>query len=230
MSEQQERSEEKKHSSQTQLCHQQEGQDSKHHPPGWGFGGSLENERLLLEASSDGAVFAPEAKSGSDSKPLQSHRGQDNSELLIDINQSFAQHLYLTPDISGSSSEYGDQVSLGSEGASLKSHEAAADFSNASRPESLSLKSSKSDKEFSEAETVPAEPAPESSGFEGSVRRKTEPMGMLSKQLKDNDGYSSLSKSLPQGTITRKGDLIEFVASDLQEKIKQSSPLSQPGE
>ncbi|XP_055882194.1 uncharacterized protein LOC106075863 [Biomphalaria glabrata] len=35
-----------------------------------------------------------------------------------------------------------------------------------------------------------------------------------------------LSSSLPQGTITRKGDMIQFVADNLQEKIKQSSPMS----
>ncbi|CAL1526960.1 unnamed protein product, partial [Lymnaea stagnalis] len=40
------------------------------------------------------------------------------------------------------------------------------------------------------------------------------------------DESNSLSSSLPHGTIMRKGDMIQFVADDLQEKIKQSSPLS----
>ena len=46
------------------------------------------------------------------------------------------------------------------------------------------------------------------------------------------DPYTSddfLSKSLPKGTIMRKGDLIEFVAKDLEEKIRHSSPMSLTG-
>lgn len=38
-----------------------------------------------------------------------------------------------------------------------------------------------------------------------------------------------LSKSMPHGTVIRKGDMIEFVADDLQEMIKRSSPLTQTG-
>lgn len=39
----------------------------------------------------------------------------------------------------------------------------------------------------------------------------------------------NLSKSLPQGVIMKKGDLIEFVADDLQEKIRRSSPMARTG-
>ncbi|XP_063440251.1 dentin sialophosphoprotein-like [Mytilus trossulus] len=43
----------------------------------------------------------------------------------------------------------------------------------------------------------------------------------------ENIEETMLSKSMPQGTVTRKGDMIEFVADDLQEMIKRSSPLTQ---
>lgn len=38
-----------------------------------------------------------------------------------------------------------------------------------------------------------------------------------------------LSQHLPEGTITRQGNMIQFVASDFMEKIKKSSSLSQSG-
>ncbi|XP_052067576.1 dentin sialophosphoprotein-like [Mytilus californianus] len=43
----------------------------------------------------------------------------------------------------------------------------------------------------------------------------------------ENIEETMLSKSMPHGTVTRKGDMIEFVADDLQEMIKRSSPLTQ---
>ncbi|KAH9490638.1 BLOC-1- complex subunit 6 [Bulinus truncatus] len=46
------------------------------------------------------------------------------------------------------------------------------------------------------------------------------------KSINEDMQCSHLSSSLPQGTITRKGDMIQFVADNLQEKIKQSSPMS----
>ncbi|XP_050391024.1 uncharacterized protein LOC126810100 isoform X1 [Patella vulgata] len=47
--------------------------------------------------------------------------------------------------------------------------------------------------------------------------------------LAEIEAQESLSKSLPQGTILRKGDMIEFIADDLQEKIRRSSPMSKTG-
>lgn len=43
----------------------------------------------------------------------------------------------------------------------------------------------------------------------------------------ENIEETMLSKSMPHGTVTRKGDMIEFVVDDLQEMIKRSSPLTQ---
>lgn len=42
----------------------------------------------------------------------------------------------------------------------------------------------------------------------------------------ENIEETMLSKSMPQGTIVRKGEMIEFIADDLQEKIRRSSPLT----
>lgn len=48
--------------------------------------------------------------------------------------------------------------------------------------------------------------------------------------LREKDNLEeNLSKSLPQGVILKKGDLIEFVADDLQEKIRRSSPMARTG-
>ena len=38
-----------------------------------------------------------------------------------------------------------------------------------------------------------------------------------------------LSKSMPQGNLLRKGEMIEFVADDLQEMIRHSSPHAKTG-
>lgn len=45
----------------------------------------------------------------------------------------------------------------------------------------------------------------------------------------DNIEETMLSKSMPQGVVIKKGELFEFVADDLQEKIRQSSPLPKTG-
>lgn len=45
----------------------------------------------------------------------------------------------------------------------------------------------------------------------------------------ENIEETMLSKSMPQGTIVRKGEMIEFMADDLQEKIRRSSPLTKTG-
>ncbi|XP_021371044.1 uncharacterized protein DDB_G0284127-like [Mizuhopecten yessoensis] len=42
----------------------------------------------------------------------------------------------------------------------------------------------------------------------------------------ENIEETMLSKSMPHGTIVRKGEMIEFIAEDLQEKIRRSSPLT----
>ncbi|XP_061186663.1 uncharacterized protein LOC133194770 [Saccostrea echinata] len=41
----------------------------------------------------------------------------------------------------------------------------------------------------------------------------------------ENIEETMLSKSMPHGVVMKKGELFEFVADDLQEKIRQSSPL-----
>lgn len=43
----------------------------------------------------------------------------------------------------------------------------------------------------------------------------------------ENIEETMLSKSMPPGTVVKKGDMIEFVADDLQEMIKRSSPMTQ---
>lgn len=45
----------------------------------------------------------------------------------------------------------------------------------------------------------------------------------------ENIEETMLSKSMPHGVVMKKGELFEFVADDLQEKIRQSSPLPKTG-
>lgn len=45
----------------------------------------------------------------------------------------------------------------------------------------------------------------------------------------ESDEDQPLSKSLPYGTIMKKGEMIEFIADDLQEKIRKSSPHTKTG-
>lgn len=42
----------------------------------------------------------------------------------------------------------------------------------------------------------------------------------------ENIEETMLSKSMPHGTVMKKGDMIEFVVDDLQEMIKRSSPMT----
>lgn len=64
----------------------------------------------------------------------------------------------------------------------------------------------------------------------GHQRSRSEAMdiGYAGRRLKGDLGCGDdvMSTSLPHGTILRKGDMIEFVADDLTEKIKRSSPMS----
>ncbi len=45
----------------------------------------------------------------------------------------------------------------------------------------------------------------------------------------ENIEETMLSKSMPHGTVMKKGDMIEFVVDDLQEMIKRSSPMTHTG-
>lgn len=107
-----------------------------------------------------------------------------------------------------------------------------------SRPESLSLPRSL---ELLQRQRSTTEPKPvANSGEKTSIRdeafirhqrTRSEAIDIQGVRVRGDLGYGDdmLSKSLPHGTIMRKGDLIEFVADDLQEKIKRSSPMSNAG-
>lgn len=59
-------------------------------------------------------------------------------------------------------------------------------------------------------------------------RKRSKSSGFPIPRVKEGVDISDegLSKSLPHGMIMRKGDMIEFIADDLQEKIRRSSPMS----
>ena len=164
--------------------------------------------------------------SNSDTEILDGHVGKSMTSVLI---HSTSENISFMPDISGGSADICYQFCDNDEGA-CRMHGTSPSFIKSSRPESLPLKHSASDNESVESGSFPADPENENAVFGVNAFRKTEAVKTESQHEKKNEDYSSVSQSLPKGTITRKGNLIEFVASDLQEKIKQSSPLSQPGE
>lgn len=103
------------------------------------------------------------------------------------------------------------------------SHEVIIDSTvNKLRPESLSLSQPIQAKEKEQADTA------SESDFQ-SVKQT------LSKHSSDQErgahfiSPANLSSNLPSGTILRKGDMIEFVADNLEEKIKLSSPVAVQG-
>ncbi|GFN88762.1 Bloc-1-related complex subunit 6 [Plakobranchus ocellatus] len=186
----------------------------------------------ILRYSDVEATRGEHSRSRQSSDSAETFQESEEKDRGLALNASFLQHLTLTPGVSGSSVESSGQISVSSGSASEESREVIQDVSSISRPESLSLSRSTSERKSSESEPSAAAAArPKdavAAASHGSSHQNIQPKGILSQRLQESDHYSSLSQSLPQGTITRKGDLIEFVASDLQEKIKQSSPLSQP--
>ena len=62
-------------------------------------------------------------------------------------------------------------------------------------------------------------------------RKRSKSSGFPIPRVKEGVDISDegLSKSLPHGMIMRKGDMIEFIADDLQEMIRRSSPMSKTG-
>jgi hypothetical protein len=104
--------------------------------------------------------------------------------------------------------------------------------SNPSRPESLLLPrplqyyERKRSKTSSDTQPGPSQKVVSS----GHQRSRSEAMDIedSGRRLKGDLGCGDdiMSTSLPHGTILRKGEMIEFVADDLTEKIKRSSPMS----
>lgn len=108
---------------------------------------------------------------------------------------------------------------------------------SASRPESLSLPRPLQYAERNRSATDPQKTSNSrsrilngigGSSLEGHKRTRSEAIDIQGVRARGDLGHGDdmLSKSLPHGTIMRKGELIEFVADDLQEKIKRSSPMS----
>lgn len=128
---------------------------------------------------------------------------------------------------------------LGDDNTSTDSHEVITDTgppvgTAPTRPESLSLPRSlqyierhcsTSDREESSASLT--QPSSKAEGCRHQ-RTRSEAIDIQGMRIRGDLGYGDdvMSRSLPHGTIMRKGDLIEFVADDLQEKIKRSSPMS----
>ncbi|KAK7102448.1 uncharacterized protein [Littorina saxatilis] len=123
---------------------------------------------------------------------------------------------------------------------STDSHEVIAEttptgLSSVSRPGSLSLprplqyyernRSTSEPQGKKHAQAVRAEAS-------GHQRTRSEAVDIYTMKVRGDLGYGDdiMSRSLPHGTILRKGEMIEFVADDLTEIIKRSSPMSKDSE
>ena len=101
-----------------------------------------------------------------------------------------------------------------------------------SRPESLSLPKPPRSNERPHSKSDASSAIPMHMQEEERVeRRRSKSSGFPIPRVKEGVDITDdgLSKSLPHGIVTRKGDMIEFVADDLQEKIRRSSPMSKTG-
>ena len=122
---------------------------------------------------------------------------------------------------------------------STDSHEVIPDtsspaFSAVSRPESLSLPRPLQYYERNRSTSEPQQGGlnqaqavrVEASGCH--QRTRSEAIDIQNMRARGDLSYGDdiMSRSLPHGTILRKGEMIEFVADDLTEKIKRSSPMS----
>lgn len=129
---------------------------------------------------------------------------------------------------------------LGDDNTSTDSHEVIAETvpptsGAAARPESLSLPRSlqylERNRSASDTHSTSSSGSKPLAKGEGHQRTRSEAIDIHAVRVKGDLGFGDdvMSKSLPHGTIMRKGDLIEFIADDLQEKIKRSSPMSRTG-
>ncbi|CAG5117904.1 unnamed protein product [Candidula unifasciata] len=193
-----------------------------------------------------------EAGSSLESSDSVEHLKED---LLTEVDQSFIRKLSLTQTLKKNSTKpldkqkskqnyesssdisgkiHADNQTEQTSSVSLADHhEGIPECNNVSRPESLSLSCSRQDVEQEHAS------ASFKSKKHAVSKRHNEP-NMRVQSLSEADHLESLQdddvshvesniclpKNLPQGTITRKGDMIQFVADDLVEKIKKSSPMS----
>lgn len=202
-------------------------------------------ERSVEEEEQD-KVGCDGSDTHSDSiETLEEESPHDDSQEAI--SDSIVRQMRLTNN-SGEEvdSNEGKQTAMSSEERSLTtddslsvdSHEIIPDVFSATtaaapRPESLSLprplqhfernrSSSEPQQDQGRAQAVRAE----ASG--GHQRTRSEAIDIHTVRVRGDLSYGDdiMSRSLPHGTLTRKGVLVEFVADDLTEKIKRSSPMS----
>lgn len=179
-------------------------------------------------------------KSGLSSDSMETFEGLTKHDKPVDTLEKSSLHH------KNSCNEKSSTITLGSTDADLSvnagaSGETIPEISNALRPESLSLpwplQTSKQEKRKINHIVYEndSKNSFDSSDEEMDGQHIELPQGGSSPiDIKTPDDRliepgGSLSNSLPQGTITRKGDMIQFVADDLHEKIKQSSPMSYVG-
>ena len=102
------------------------------------------------------------------------------------------------------------------------------------RPESLSLPQplQASERPHSKSD-VGWSPSEASCSYKDdkNERKRSKSSGFPIPRVKEGADITGdgLSKSLPHGKIVRKGEMIEYVADDLQEMIRRSSPMSKTG-
>ncbi|XP_076469609.1 uncharacterized protein LOC143299951 [Babylonia areolata] len=197
----------------------------------------------VICASEEGRVGREEERDrdgweGSDThsdsiETLEEESPQDTSQ--DSIGHSAVPHMCLA---SGEGQEIVPPPSLGTgqageDSLSMDSHEVIPDVAAtvaATRPESLPLARPLQGPERTRSSSEPQQGVSRAQAVraEGHQRTRSEALDIQAVRVRGDLSYGDdiMSRSLPHGTLTRKGALVEFVADDLTEKIRRSSPMS----
>lgn len=208
----------------------------------WNLDGDLENEDMSpdISLSSQKTLRYSDVESEGSERGISHENSTDSfpasREKLREDSNSEASHFCpsktsLTQHKTGKDSTGSLEIPISSV-SSGDDHEVIPESSSASRPGSLSLS-----QPLLGAEKQLNRPEPSSKmctnvkdKCESDTGTKGSPDVGRPEVIQPQDiAKICLSQNLPQGTITRKGDMIQFVADDFMQKIKQSSPLSHAG-
>uniref|UniRef100_A0A0B6ZD17 BLOC-1-related complex subunit 6 C-terminal helix domain-containing protein n=1 Tax=Arion vulgaris TaxID=1028688 RepID=A0A0B6ZD17_9EUPU len=213
------------------------------------FQPGLDADHDLEDTSPDISLSSQKTLRYCDVEPehINSPESSDSNEILdehpredcqTEVTQLLSPTVSLEQNVIKNRIDFSDeqesqQINQGAYVSSRDHHEVIPEFSNVSRPESLSLshplqeteQGKKKSDSYSKTHTN------SKNSIDSDMKIKDTSKTGKQEKFQDQDAYHvdpdvCLSQNLPQGTITRKGDMIQFVADDLMEKIKKSSPMS----
>ena len=176
---------------------------------------SLSPQTTLKCSDEEQDLKAEDKSHESSSDSIETLEDLPNEDSHVDISNAYLQKLSLinNSDLDRPYSVERMTTEEKISDSSCDSHEVI------SRPESLSITSPKRSRSYSDKSNS----SKNSEGTDNSVQM---PGASSDDPAVDNiQTEAATAAGLPQGTITRRGDMIQFVADDLTQKIKLSSPM-----